>query len=108
VFLVVEVGFWFVDDYLMTVIEVEVMVAGGQVLGEDPAAFALIDELVIGDIVVGLDVGDVVILYMVIPRGTPGGLNADVDGKFDLCLRGSGEGEADQDGACQKVLFHTF
>ena len=86
-FVEVQVRLGLVDDYLMTVIEIEVPVTGGQVAGEDPAAFALMDELMIGYIVVRLDVGDIIIIDMIIAGGPPGWLDADVDGEMDLGLR---------------------
>jgi hypothetical protein len=104
----VEVRLRLVDDYLMAVIQVEVTITGGQIVGEDPTATALVNELVVGNIIISLDVGDVIVLCVVVARGAPGRLNADVDGKMDLCLRGIGNGETDQDGACQKEIFHTF
>ena len=105
---VVQVGLRVVDDYLMTVIEIEVAVAGGQFVGEDPTAFALIDELMIGDIIIGLDVGDVIVFDMIIARGAPGGLDTNVDGKMDLRLCRVGESDAAEDSACQEQFFHTF
>lgn len=108
VFIEVQVGLRFVDDYLVTVIEIEIPVTGRQVAGEDPAAFALINELVIGNIVVRLDVGDVVVLDVVVTSGTPGGLDTDVNGHMDLRVSWVGEGETGKDGACQKEIFHTF
>lgn len=97
-----------VDDYLVTVIEIEVMVAGGQLAGEDPTAFTLVDELMIGDVVVRLDVRDVIVFDVIVTRGAPGGLNADVDGEMNLGLCGVGKDDANEDGACQEKLFHTF
>jgi len=88
VFVVVQVGLRLVDDYLMAVIDVEVPVAGRHFAGEDPAAFALIDELVIGDIIIALYVGNIIVFHVVIASGAPGWLNADVDGKMDLCAGG--------------------
>jgi hypothetical protein len=61
------------------VIEIEVMVAGRKVVREDPTAFALINELVIGNVIISLDVWDVIIFDVVVASGTPGGLNADVN-----------------------------
>ena len=106
--IVVQVGLRFVDDYLMSVVEIEVMIAAGQVVGEDPAAFPLIDELMVGNIVVSLDVGDVIVFDMIVACRAPGGLDTNVDGKLDLRLCRVGEGDAEKYGACQKVLFHTF
>jgi len=104
----VQVGLRFVHDYLVTVVEIEVAVAGGEVTGENPAAFTLIDELVIGNIVVRLDVRDVVVVDMIGTRGTPGGLDANVNRYMYLRVSRVGDGEADEDGACQKEIFHTF
>jgi len=98
---VVEVGPGFIDDYLVTVIEIEVAVAGRHVIGENPTTSVLINELVFGDVVVRLDVGNVIILDMIIAGGAPGGLDANVDGKLDLCTCRVGEGNAAKEGASQ-------
>jgi hypothetical protein len=105
---VMEIGPRFVDHHFVTVIKVEVAVTRGQVVREDPTAAALINELMVGHIVVGLDVRDVVIVDMVVTRRTPGGLTADVDGNTDLSMGGVGEGDAAKNGACQEEIFHTF
>jgi hypothetical protein len=98
---VVQVRPGFVDHYLMAMIEIEVAITRRQVVREDPAATVLINELMIGHIVVSLDVGNVIVVYVIIPGRTPGGLNADVDGNTDLCVGRVGEGDAAKDGACQ-------
>jgi hypothetical protein len=105
-FVEVHVGLGVVDDYFVTVIEIEVVVAGGQVVGEDPTAPALVDELMFGNVVVRFDVREIIILDMIVTGGAPGGLAADVDGKFDLRLCGVDKGDAGKDGGCQEVFFH--
>lgn len=101
-FVVVDPGLRFVYDYFMTVVDVEVAVAGRHLTGVDPTIFALIDELVIGNIVITMHVGNIIVFDMIIASGAPGGLNADVDGKMNLSLYGAGEGDADENGACQE------
>ena len=107
-FIIMQVRLRLVNDYLVTVIDVEIAVAGRHVAREYPPAFALIDKLMVGNIIITLHVGNIVIFDMVIPGGAPGRLNANVDGKMDLCLDWVGEGDAEEDGACQDELFHTF
>jgi hypothetical protein len=92
---VVEIRPGFIDDYLVTVVEIKIAIPGRQVAGKDPTAAILVDELMIRHIIIALDVRDVIIVYMVIAGGAPGGLTADVDGDFDLCGCGLGNGEAE-------------
>jgi hypothetical protein len=104
----VQIGPGFVDDYLVAVIKIITLVPGRQVVGKDPAPAVLVDELVVRNIIITLDIGDIVIIHVIVAGRAPGGLNTDVDGDLNLCLNGSGKGEADQGGACQEVLFHEF
>ena len=108
VFVVMQVRLRLVDHYFMAVIKVEIMIAGGQFMGKDPAAFALIHELVVRNIIVRLNIGNIVIFHMIVTCRAPRRLNTNVDGKLDLCLNGMGKSDADEDGACQEKLFHTF
>jgi hypothetical protein len=108
VVVVVQVWLRVVDDYLMAVVEIVIMIAGRQFPGEDPVAFALVDKLVVGYIIIALDVRDVVVFYVIIARGAPGGLDTNVDGKLDLRLCRVGESDTAANRACQEQFFHTF
>jgi hypothetical protein len=107
-FVVVHPGLRFIYDYLVAVVDIEIAVAGRHLTGVNPTILALIDELMIGNIVVTVHIGNIIIFHMIIACRTPGRLNADVDGEMNLSLCGIGEGDADEDGACQEKLFHTF
>jgi len=98
---VMEIGPGLVDDYLMAVIKIEPAIAGRYVIGEDPATSTLVNELVVGDVVIALNVGNVIVIDMIIAGGSPGWLYPDVDGNLDLCACGAGEGNAAKYGACQ-------
>jgi hypothetical protein len=107
-FVEMQVGLRFVNDYLMAVVEVEIAVTGRKFVGESPAVLIQVNKLVIRDIIIALDVGDVVIVDVIVAGGPPGGLDADVDGKMDLGACRVGEGDAAENGPCQEKIFHTF
>src|SRR5437868_5670538 len=73
---IMQIGPRFVDDYLVTVIKIEVMIAGRQFVGEDPTVAALVDKLVVRDVVVRFNVGNVIVVDMIVAGRSPGGLSA--------------------------------
>ncbi|GGA97073.1 hypothetical protein GCM10011511_20490 [Puia dinghuensis] len=79
-FVIVQVRLRLVADYLVAVIEVVAPILGRQLAGECPVPFPLIDELMIGNIIITLDVGNIIIFHMIVACGAPGRLGADVDG----------------------------
>jgi hypothetical protein len=89
VLVIMEIGLRLIHHDLPAMVQVEMRIGGRKSAGKGPVPPAVeIDEFMRGDIVITLDVGDIIIFHVIIPRRTPGRLIADVDGKMDLGLRG--------------------
>src|SRR6185312_11314403 len=75
---IIEVRFVFIDNYLMRCIEIEIVITGRQYRRSDPVFFCSIYVLTLWHIVVHINIGQVIIINMVVTYRSPNGLHADI------------------------------
>jgi hypothetical protein len=85
VFVETQISLWLIYHLFVTVIKVKIAITGRQLTGKCPMAPVKIDKLMIGYIIIGLYVRNIIIFYMIIPRRPPGRLRPNVYGKLNLC-----------------------
>jgi hypothetical protein len=81
-----QVGLRLVHHLFMAMIQIKITVAGGQFMGKCPVSPVQVNELMIRNVIIGLDVGNIIIFHVIVSRGSPGWLYANVDRKMDLGL----------------------
>jgi hypothetical protein len=83
--IIVQIRLRVIHHHFMTVIKIEIVITRRQFMRKCPMTPVKIDKLMVRYIVIGLDVRNVVIFYVIIPCRPPGRLGPDVYGKMDLC-----------------------
>jgi hypothetical protein len=85
VFVKMEISLWLIYYLFMTMVKIKIMITGRQFMGKCPMAPVQINKLMIGYIIIGLYIRNIIIFHMIIPRRPPGRLSPDVYGKLKLC-----------------------
>ena len=84
VLFMMKIGLRFGTDNLVRMEKIETAVCGWQFSGKYPVVILEVDEAVTGDIIIAPDVGDVIVIYMIVTGRSPGGLVLDIDLDTDL------------------------
>jgi len=80
-----QISLWLIYHLFMTVIKIKIMITGRQLMRERPVPPVKIDKLMIGHIIIGLYVRNIIIFHMIISCRPPGRLRPNVYGKMNLC-----------------------
>ena len=83
----VQVRLGFIHHYFVGVIEIEIMITGGQLMRKGPMPSVEVNKLMVRYIVIRLNIRNIIIFHMIVTGWSPGRLNAEIDGKADLCVR---------------------
>ena len=85
VFVKTQISLWLIYHLFMTVIKIKIMITGRQLMRKRPVPPVKIDKLMIGHIIIGLYVRNIIIFHVIIPCRSPGRLRPNVYGKMNLC-----------------------
>jgi hypothetical protein len=79
VFIVVQVGPGVVQHNLMAMIKIEMLISRRKVIRKYPASIPQVNELMSGDKIITSDIGDIIIIHMIVSDRSPGRLVVNID-----------------------------